>query len=431
LHLQQSLLLTYLNIIITFYLTTNFYKCSYIYGGIISLNEQDIAETLKVLAAADQLHFQELVDYLQMYLIENEAGWIEQNFGLTCQTSFQYNSLLKLQQFCTDYMAKSPEKVFKSFDFNLLSEKSLISLIKRDDLQMKEIEVWEHVLKWGLAQNQTLILDPVTWSDDDFKIMENTLQHCLPLIRFFSLSSEDFFEKVRPYKKLLKHQLYEELLESYLNHNSKPSDNILLPRSRDADGIIDSKIVNLNIVSVVSRWIDKIDIKSKYAYARGLYLPYEFKLFLRGSKDGFTPKQFHTLCNNVPYTVTFIKVKDTEEIIGGYNPTIWKSSNDYGNGEYGKAKDSFIFSFKNKNDFKDAILSNVKIMDQALLYHDECGPVFDVDLFLSVKEDDDSREYNNNWCEQNSYEKVIREPRDKFLIEDYEVFQIVKKEDII
>ena len=52
-------------------------------------------------------------------------------------------------------------------------KKSLISLIKRDDLQMKEIEVWEHVLKWGIAQNQTLILDPVTWSGDDFKMMEN------------------------------------------------------------------------------------------------------------------------------------------------------------------------------------------------------------------------------------------------------------------
>src|SRR6266498_6024427 len=103
-------------------------------------------------------------------------------------------------------MVKSSKKTLESFDFTSLSEKSLISLIKRDDLQMKEIEIWEHVLKWGLAQNPTLILDPVTWSDNDFKIMENTLQHCLPLIRFFSLSSEDFFQKVRPYKKLLNYQ---------------------------------------------------------------------------------------------------------------------------------------------------------------------------------------------------------------------------------
>ncbi|GBC11540.2 BTB/POZ protein [Rhizophagus irregularis DAOM 181602=DAOM 197198] len=56
-----------------------------------------------------------------------------------------------------------------------------VQLIKRDDLQMKEVEVWEHLLKWGLAQNPTLLLDPDTWSDEDFRTMENALQHCLPL----------------------------------------------------------------------------------------------------------------------------------------------------------------------------------------------------------------------------------------------------------
>jgi hypothetical protein len=41
-------------------------------------------------------------------------------------------------------MAKSLEKIFKSLDFTSLSEKSLVQLVKRDDLQMKEIDVWEH-----------------------------------------------------------------------------------------------------------------------------------------------------------------------------------------------------------------------------------------------------------------------------------------------
>ena len=107
--------------------------------------------------------------------------------------SFQSNSLLELQKFCTDLMAKAPEKIFNSLDFISLSEKSLISLIRRDDLQMDEVKIWELVLKWGLAQNQTLIPDPVTWSDDDFKIMETTLQSCLPLIRFFGLCSKTSF----------------------------------------------------------------------------------------------------------------------------------------------------------------------------------------------------------------------------------------------
>src|SRR6266540_7127293 len=124
-------------------------------------------------------------------------------------------------------MASFPEKVFKSFDFTSLPEKSLISLIKRDDLQMKEVEIWDYVLKWGLAQNPKLTSDSATWTDDDFKTMENTLQNCLPLIRFGSLSSKDFLEKVRPYKKSLNPQLYEGLLKYYLDPKSEPNDNIL------------------------------------------------------------------------------------------------------------------------------------------------------------------------------------------------------------
>ncbi|GBC02826.1 hypothetical protein RclHR1_04840009 [Rhizophagus clarus] len=110
----------------------------YIYGGILSLNEQDVSDIIKVLAAADKLCLQEL---LQQYLIENKSELMKQHFELTYQTSFQSNNLLRLQQFCTDLIANSPEKIFKSFDLISLSENSLIQLIKRDDLQMKEIEV--------------------------------------------------------------------------------------------------------------------------------------------------------------------------------------------------------------------------------------------------------------------------------------------------
>src|SRR5581483_1056700 len=128
----------------------------YIYGGIISLDEREPSEIFNILTAANQLHLQELIEFLQEYLIENEPDWIEQHFEFTYRLSFQSNSLFKLQEFCMNLMAKFPEKVFKSLDFASLSEKSLVSLIKRDDLQMKETEVWEYVLKWGLEKNPTL-----------------------------------------------------------------------------------------------------------------------------------------------------------------------------------------------------------------------------------------------------------------------------------
>ncbi|EXX62537.1 uncharacterized protein OCT59_025426 [Rhizophagus irregularis] len=60
----------------------------YIYGGILSLNDHETSEILKLILAADELLLQELVDYLQKYLIENKYEWMEQHFELIHRTSF-------------------------------------------------------------------------------------------------------------------------------------------------------------------------------------------------------------------------------------------------------------------------------------------------------------------------------------------------------
>jgi len=51
---------------------------------------------------------------------------------------------------------------------------------------------------------------------------------------------------------------------------------------------------------------------------------------------------------NTIQLVTFIKMKGTGEILGGYNPIIWASS---GGWSWSNTKDSFIFSFKNNEPF--------------------------------------------------------------------------------
>ncbi|PKY63456.1 hypothetical protein RhiirA4_492426, partial [Rhizophagus irregularis] len=74
--------------------------------------------------------------------------------------------------------------------------------------------------------------------------------------------------------------------------------------------------------------------------------------------------------------------------------------------------------------FKDEILSNVKVINHALNYSQWNGPSFGLDLFLHG--DNRTRDYDNNYCKQRDYEKKIRDTDDKFLIDDYEVFQIIK-----
>jgi hypothetical protein len=100
---------------------------------------------------------------------------MEQNFGLIYKTSFENNSFLNLQNFCAEFLSKKPEKI-NSIDFASLSEKSLISFIQHDSFQMNDIEVWERVLKWGIAQNPELPSDSSNYSKNDFNTLKNTLQ---------------------------------------------------------------------------------------------------------------------------------------------------------------------------------------------------------------------------------------------------------------
>ncbi|RGB31015.1 hypothetical protein C1646_764611 [Rhizophagus diaphanus] len=244
--------------------------------------------------------------------------------------------------------------------------------------------------------------------------MKITLQNCIPLIRFFCLSAKEFSYKVRPYQKLLNNQLYEDLLNFYLDPDSILTYNIFLPRkiisTKNIAQIIDSQIVDSSIVSTILSRIDKT-AKNKFDY--------KFELLLRGSLDGFTPKKFHDLCDGKHNTVTFIKIKGTEEIIGGYNPLKWESY-----GKWVETKETFIFSFKNKNT-EDTIISNVENAKYALFYDNEHGPCFGSGIAICASSE--SLDYDNILCGDFYYEKSIRETTNQFYIEDYEVFQIKKK----
>src|SRR5256886_1253199 len=137
---------------------------------------------------------------------------------------------------------------------------------------MSDIQVWEHVLKWGIAKNPELPSDPSSYSKDDFNALKYTLQQCIPFIRFYNLTSIEFLDKVYPYKKVMPKEFREELIKCFLNSDYKPSD-----KSRPhISANIDSKIISNKHVELISKWIDKVETSEK---------SYEFKLLLRESRD--------------------------------------------------------------------------------------------------------------------------------------------------
>src|SRR5947208_11652040 len=102
---------------------------------------------------------------------------------------FKNDSFLYHQNYIVDLASKRPDKIFKSLNFSSIPEKLLVSVIQNDNLQMSEIQVWEHVLKWGHAQNPELSTDSTSLSKDDFNILKNTLQQLIPFIKFYNLTS--------------------------------------------------------------------------------------------------------------------------------------------------------------------------------------------------------------------------------------------------
>src|SRR5207249_4286332 len=114
--------------------------------------------------------------YLQSFLVENKTSWMDRNFNLIYRISFENNSFLELQNYCTELISTEPDKLLNSPNFSSFSKKLLDSIIQSDNIQMREVQVWENVLKWGLAQNQQLPSVPTRFSNEDFNILKNTLQ---------------------------------------------------------------------------------------------------------------------------------------------------------------------------------------------------------------------------------------------------------------
>ncbi|EXX58784.1 hypothetical protein RirG_194750 [Rhizophagus irregularis DAOM 197198w] len=384
----------------------------YIYGGRLSLEEYDTSDIIKILIASSELNLQELITHLQLFLIETKKDWMEQNFNLIYETSFENNSFSKLQNFCTELMSKEPEKIFNSIDFISISENCLISLIQHDNFQMSDIQVWEHVLKWGIAQNPDLSLDLSSYSKDDFNTLKNTLQQIIPLIKFYNLTPSEFADKVYPYKKIIPKELRDKLIRDFIIQPSNKPESKTISKEISPESI-DSRIITFQHVELISKWIDKLKTTDK---VKNLY---EFKLILRGSRDGFSSHKFHEICDNKPYTITIIKVKDSNEILGGYNPLTWNSESGYVT-----TKGSFIFSFKNKENIEDYVLSHVKNEKFATYNHTDYGPSFGYDLILYG-----NNGYDESYCSSHirTYANLIRETNNYFSVEEYEIFQIMKE----
>ncbi|RHZ67580.1 hypothetical protein Glove_300g73 [Diversispora epigaea] len=406
----------------------------YIYGGIVDIENSDTKTIYELMVNANELELEELSVKLESYLIESKSSWLRTHFSLIYHSIFDSNEFKGLKKFYNDIIAKHPNLIFESEDFTLLQETALISILKRDDLKVEEIKIWDYVIKWGIAQNPTLPTNSEEWSKENFEALKITLQHCLPFIRYFHIPGEYIWEKIKPYKKILEKQLWEDLTQYFMFPNKPVKSPILPARTFSTPGLPSrvsesfSTIINSEEhIAELSSWIDRKS--TTYSLSN---IPYEFQLILRGSRDGFHPKTFWEICHGHAGTIVVTKVAGTDEIIGGYNPLAWENSTEKIRME---TNGSFIFSLKNDN-IQNSILSRVIKNSNALLYfnsedQNNYGPFFGNCEFIMKSEVSNFTKDRLCRCHYDPrlsyYEKKIRTTDKNFSIVDYEVFKIIEK----
>ncbi|CAG8513151.1 8701_t:CDS:2 [Dentiscutata erythropus] len=257
--------------------------------------------------------------------------------------------------------------------------------------------------------------DIANWGENDFESLKKSLEPFISYIRFHEISRDDFYHHVRPYKKAIPEDLYEDLV-GYLMANINPKISKL--PSRLGSIKIDSVIIERDKAAIITNWIEKRDNFFRKPF-------YQFTLTYRATRDGFDYNNF--IANNCNCVVLgLIKVSDSGKIIGGYNPLGLRNMNNY-NHNYNRGRlhraqwettdDSFIFCFEDGKSSDDHILSRVNDPSYAIYNYGGNWMNFgNADLIVNGQ---------NGTCSQCHYELEILDANN-FVVEELEIFVVQK-----
>ncbi|CAB5390433.1 unnamed protein product [Rhizophagus irregularis] len=373
----------------------------YIYGGTIDVYKNDVKTNISLLVAADELRLYCLNGVIIPHLFKDQE-LLRQNFVLIQHVITKHTQFPRLTQFYKTTIKQDPSIIFKTGDFVTIEKDVLLNLVK-NNTSFKQIDVWGKLIEWAIAQSRELSSDTTKWTKDNITTFGNLIQPFIPHIKFKEISPKDFSQKIKPFKSIFDIDFYVQILEYYSsNEESHSKFGINLMK-------IDSRIINSDHALLIGNFI-------KIAAQYGRDVTFDFELLVRGSRDGFDLQNFHDNCNEKGPTITIVSVKNTDEILGGYNPLNFGSTR-----EYYVCEDSFLFSL-DKNKLTKFIFS--KIVDKEHAFFD-----YGIDFGANHS---DLRLLKNNTnegqCYNNSYEKLIRRRAGTFEIDDYEVFQVKMKQ---
>ncbi|UZO18923.1 uncharacterized protein OCT59_010230 [Rhizophagus irregularis] len=377
----------------------------YLYTGTIDYNQYNKDVILQCLVASDELGLDKLIEHIQEYLVKNEEYLHKDPVG-TLQIIYQHEPFASLKDYCLEIISEEPKILFSSQNFSSLEKPIITMVLQRDDLNMEEIDIWESILRWLFVHYLKVGKDDSTWSSEDLTSVKQTIKEYIPFIRFYDISKEDFYLRVYPYKDLLPQDLLNDILRYHMVPNSIPMLNFKPSRSRKTTSVL----INHDIFKLFAKWIDNKN--NDYTQQN---IPYKFNLLLRGTRDGFDPDMFHQLCDEKGATISIARIKDSKQIVGGYNPLSWNS-----NGSYMNTSESFLFYITDVGNLSSAKIGRVFRYHQNAIYGDSgYGPTFGNGHDLYAQ--------NKSWSASNGNAYTNINIPSSFTIDEYEVFQVAKK----
>jgi hypothetical protein len=102
----------------------------------------------------------------------------------------------------------------------------------------------------------------------------------------------------------------------------------------------------------------------------------------RGSRDGFEPKVFHSLCDKKGESVTIIKSKNGGYLFGGYASVSWKSK--LLDCQYERAPGSFIFTLYNPHGIPPTKYSLNNANSECAVFHNDAPSFGGMDIEIEA-----------------------------------------------
>ncbi|CAF0984347.1 unnamed protein product [Brachionus calyciflorus] len=181
-------------------------------------------------------------------------------------------------------------------------------------------------------------------------------------------------------------------------------------------GLEDMFLVS-HLNSLDSKILSQIEVKKFYDLCN-IRKDARWKLLYRASVDGFYGETFHSKCDGIGGTLTFIKTT-YGYIFGGYTTQLWD------NRGHSSKKDDNAFVFSLKNYLKTPKNMNSLKTDRSIHCICNLGPSFGECFKLSYKSDTAHSESElDNSYQNDSSPKYLLAGQKKFLCEEIEVFQI-------